>query len=69
MIRVFLEHLSDSALGTFTVSRQVSGSAGYDLFGTVELMIGLPRGLTVFICGEPVDMRKSFDTLSALVSQ
>jgi len=31
-------------------------------------MIGLPRGLTVFMYGEPVDMRKSFDTLSALVS-
>jgi len=32
-------------------------------------MIGLPRGLTVFMYGEPVDMRKSFDTLSALVTQ
>jgi transposase len=31
-------------------------------------MIGLPRGLTVFMYGAPVDMRKSFDTLSALVS-
>ena len=31
-------------------------------------MIGLPRGLTVFMYGDPVDMRKSFDTLSALVS-
>jgi transposase len=31
-------------------------------------MIGLPRGLTVFMYGEPVDMRKSFDTLSALVA-
>lgn len=32
-------------------------------------MIGLPRGLTVFMCSEPVDMRKSFDTLSAIVTQ
>ena len=31
-------------------------------------MIGLPRGLAVFIYGEPVDMRKSFNTLSALVA-
>jgi transposase len=31
-------------------------------------MIGLPRGLTVFMYGEPVDMRKSFHTLSALVT-
>jgi transposase len=31
-------------------------------------VIGLPRGLTVFMYGEPVDMRKSFDTLSALVA-
>ena len=31
-------------------------------------MIGLPRGLTVFMYGDPVDMRKSFDTLSALVA-
>ncbi len=31
-------------------------------------MIGLPRGLTVFMYGEPVDMRKSFNTLSALVA-
>jgi len=31
-------------------------------------MIGLPRGLTVFMYGEPVDMRKSFDRLSALVA-
>ena len=31
-------------------------------------MIGLPRGLSVFMYGEPVDMRKSFDTLSALVT-
>jgi transposase len=31
-------------------------------------MIGLPRGLSVFMYGEPVDMRKSFNTLSALVA-
>jgi transposase len=31
-------------------------------------MIGLPRGLAVFMYGEPVDMRKSFNTLSALVA-
>ena len=31
-------------------------------------MIGLPRGLTVFMYGDPVDMRKSFNTLSALVA-
>jgi transposase len=31
-------------------------------------VIGLPRGLTVFMYGDPVDMRKSFDTLSALVA-
>ena len=31
-------------------------------------MIGLPRGLTVFMHGDQVDMRKSFDTLSALVA-
>ena len=30
-------------------------------------MIGLPRGLSVFIFDEPVDMRKSFNTLSAIV--
>lgn len=30
-------------------------------------MIGLPRGLQVFMCDQPVDMRKSFNTLSALV--
>lgn len=30
-------------------------------------MIGLPRGLTVFVCDEPTDMRKSFNTLSAIV--
>jgi transposase len=32
-------------------------------------MIGLPRGLSVFMYGEPVDMRKSFNTLSALVGR
>jgi transposase len=32
-------------------------------------MIGLPRGLSVFVYAEPVDMRKSFNTLSALVEQ
>lgn len=31
-------------------------------------MIGLPRGLSVFAMSEPVDMRKSFDTLAAVVS-
>lgn len=31
-------------------------------------MIGLPRGLSVFAMTEPVDMRKSFDTLSAVVT-
>ena len=31
-------------------------------------MIGLPRGVSVFMYGDPVDMRKSFDTLSALVA-
>lgn len=30
-------------------------------------MIGLPRGLSVFVHDEPTDMRKSFNTLSALV--
>jgi len=30
-------------------------------------VIGLPRGLSVFMFDEPVDMRKSFNTLSALV--
>jgi transposase len=30
-------------------------------------MIGAARGVQVFAYGEPVDMRKSFDTLSALV--
>ena len=32
-------------------------------------MIGLPRGLSVYLFDEPVDMRKSFNTLSALVEQ
>jgi len=31
-------------------------------------VIGLPRGLSVFAMNEPVDMRKSFDTLAAVVS-
>jgi transposase len=31
-------------------------------------MIGVPRGVTVYAYGEPCDMRKSFDTLSALVT-
>lgn len=30
-------------------------------------MIGLPRGLSVYAFDEPCDMRKSFDTLTALV--
>ena len=30
-------------------------------------MIGLPRGVEVFLYGEPCDMRRSFNTLSALV--
>jgi transposase len=30
-------------------------------------MIGLPRGLSVYAFDEPCDMRKSFDTLAALV--
>ena len=30
-------------------------------------MIGLPRGLSVYAYAEPVDMRKSFHTLGALV--
>lgn len=30
-------------------------------------MIGLPRGVSVFAFDEPCDMRKSFDTLTALV--
>jgi transposase len=32
-------------------------------------MIGLPRGVTVYAFDEPCDMRKSFDTLTALVTQ
>lgn len=32
-------------------------------------MIGLPRGVTVYAFDEPCDMRKSFDTLTALVSE
>ena len=32
-------------------------------------MIGLSRGLTVFAFTEPVDMRKSFNTLGALVAE
>jgi transposase len=32
-------------------------------------MIGLSRGLSVFAFTEPVDMRKSFNTLSALVEE
>ena len=32
-------------------------------------MIGLPRGLDVFIYPEPCDMRRSFNTLSLLVEQ
>lgn len=31
-------------------------------------MIGSTRQLSVYACGEPVDMRKGFDGLSALVS-
>lgn len=30
-------------------------------------MIGVPRGVSVFAYAEPVDMRKSFNTLAALV--
>jgi transposase len=30
-------------------------------------VIGLPRGVEVFLYGEPCDMRRSFNTLSALV--
>ena len=30
-------------------------------------MIGLPRGVEVYLYGEPCDMRRSFNTLSALV--
>jgi transposase len=32
-------------------------------------VIGLPRGLSVFVHDEPTDMRKSFNTLSALVER
>ena len=32
-------------------------------------MIGLPRGVEVFLYGEPCDMRRSFNTLSVLVQQ
>ncbi|MDB4972534.1 MAG: hypothetical protein JWN48_875 [Myxococcaceae bacterium] len=32
-------------------------------------MIGLPRGLSVYAFDEPCDMRKSFDTLTALVTE
>ena len=32
-------------------------------------MIGLARGVSVYAYAEPVDMRKSFNTLSALVEQ
>ena len=32
-------------------------------------MIGLPRGLSVYMCSEPVDMRKSFNTLSVIVER
>lgn len=32
-------------------------------------MIGLPRGVTVYAFDEPCDMRKSFDTLTALITQ
>jgi transposase len=32
-------------------------------------VIGLPRGLTVYAFDEPCDMRKSFDTLTALVTE
>ena len=31
-------------------------------------MIGLPRGVSVYAFDEPCDMRKSFDTLTALVT-
>jgi transposase len=30
-------------------------------------MIGLPRGVEVFMYGEPCDMRRSFNTLSMVV--
>ena len=32
-------------------------------------MIGLPRGVAVYAFDEPCDMRKSFDTLTALVTE
>jgi transposase len=32
-------------------------------------VIGLPRGVSVFAFDEPCDMRKSFDTLTALVTE
>jgi transposase len=32
-------------------------------------LIGLPRGVTVYAFDEPCDMRKSFDTLTALITQ
>lgn len=32
-------------------------------------MIGLARGVTVYAFAEPVDMRKSFNTLGAIVAQ
>jgi transposase len=32
-------------------------------------VIGLPRGVTVYAFDEPCDMRKSFDTLTALVTE
>jgi transposase len=32
-------------------------------------MIGAPRGVSVYAFSEPCDMRKSFDTLSALVNE
>ena len=32
-------------------------------------MIGLPRGVEVFLYDQPCDMRRSFNTLSALVQQ
>lgn len=32
-------------------------------------MIGLPRGVSVYAFNEPCDMRKSFDTLTAIVTQ
>ena len=32
-------------------------------------MIGVPRGVSVFAYADPVDMRKSFNTLAALVTE